>query len=216
MARTKKRVGVTVAGIAAGIAYAGPLRRWMRTWGATAEELARPLAGDDILTGGEVEQTTRAIGIAAPPEAIWPWLVQMGDRRAGFYAGEAFFRLLRVQHGRSAERIAPELQELRAGDEIPAGWTGFKVRRLEPNRTLVLSRSGSGYEYTWALALEPGAGGMTRLLSRSRYRGSRAIALLAEPIVFSMMRRWLGSVKERAERGVRPRTGAGAEGSAHA
>ena len=176
----------------------------MRAWGATADELARPLAGDEFLTGSEVDQTTRAIAIAAPPAAIWPWLVQMGDRRAGFYAGEAFFRVLRVQHGPSAERIAPELQELRPGDEIPAGWTGFKVLRVEPDRALVLARSGSGYEYTWALALEPAPGGMTRLVSRTRYRGSRAIAALTEPIVFSMMRRWLRDVKGRAERAVRP------------
>jgi len=214
MARLTKRVGVAAAGVAAAVAYAGPLRRWMRNWGATADEIARRVPGDEILTG-EVDQTTRAIAIAAAPEAIWPWLVQMGDRRAGFYAGEAFFRLLRVQHGHSAERIAPELQELRPGDEIPAGWTGFKVLRVEPSRTLVLARSGRGYEYTWTLALEPDAGGMTRLVSRTRYRGSRAIRALAEPIVFAMTLRWLRSVKERAERGARP-TGVGAEGGAHA
>ncbi len=205
MARLSKRVGTAAAtGVVAGIAYAGPLRRWMRTWGATAEEIERSEPGDEVLTG-DVDQTTRAIGIAAPPAAIWPWLVQMGDRRAGFYAGEAFFRLLRVQHGHSAERIAPELQDLHEGSEIPAGWTGFKVLRVEPERALVLSRSGRGYEYTWALALHPLPDGTTRLVSRARYRGSSAINALSEPIVFAMTRRWLRSIKERAERGARPR-----------
>ncbi len=202
MAKLTKRAGMAATGVAAGVAYVGPLRRWMRTWGATAEEIARSLPGDEILSG-DVDQTTRAIGIAAPPEAIWPWLVQMGDHRAGFYGGEAVFRLLRVQHGHSAEGIAPELQDVHEGSEIPAGWTGFKVRRVEPNRAFVLSRRGRAYEYTWALALHPEPDGTTRLVSRVRYRGNGALNALAEPIVFGMMRRWLRSIKERAERGGR-------------
>ena len=93
------------------------------------------------------------------------------------------------------------------------------VRRVDPNRALVLSRSGSGYEYTWCLALEPAGERTTRLVSRVRYRGSKAIHAIAEPIVFGMMRRWFTTVKDRAERGQRPeaiqRAGQGGNGGAH-
>jgi hypothetical protein len=218
MAKVAKRTGVAAAGIAAGLAYAGPLRRWMRNWGATPEEIERALPGDHILSG-DVDQTTRAITIEAKPEAIWPWLAQMGDHRGGFYGGETLFRLFGLQHGHSAERISPELQDLHEGGRVPAGWTGFDVRRVDPNRTLVLSRSGSGYEYTWCIALEPASDTTTRLVSRVRYRGSKAIHAISEPIVFGMMRRWFTTVKARAERGQRPeaieRAGPGGDGGAH-
>jgi hypothetical protein len=199
MAKVMKRAGTAAAAGAGALIYAGPLRRWMRNWGASAAEIAGALPGDELLDG-DVVQSTRAITIHAPPEAIWPWLAQMGDRRGGFYGGEALFRLLGLQHGHSAESVDPRMQALHEGDPIPAGWTAFTARHVEPNRALVLSRGGHGYEYTWAMVLVPAEGGATRLVSRVRYRGSKVLAAASEPIVFAVTRRWFASVKARAER----------------
>jgi hypothetical protein len=201
-----KRAGIAAGLGAAALAFTGPARRWMRNQGARPEEIEGALPGDDLLQG-DVEQSTRGVTIGAPASAVWPWLAQMGDGRGGFYGGEALFRAFGLQHGKSAERVVPGMQEIREGEKLSAGWTEFTIRRVEPERALVLSRAGRGYEYTWALVLQPDASG-TRLLSRSRYAGSRAALAVAEPILYAMLTRWFQSVKERAERsageGARP------------
>jgi hypothetical protein len=201
MPKLGKRIGAAGTAIAA-VAYAGPLRRWMHDWGATDEEAKRAMPGDDAVPGA-IDQSTRAISVAATPETIWSWLAQMGDGRGGFYASEPLFRLLRLQHGKDADRIAPELQELKEGQEIPAGWTGLKVLKVIPNQAIVMERSGTGYRYTWTVALYPMERAGTRLVSRYRYAGSKALLAIAEPIVFAFMRAWFSHVRERAERGAR-------------
>ena len=92
-----------------------------------------PLPGDEVIADANAGET-RAITIAAPPDAIWPWLVQMGYGRGGWYSYDAM-----DMEGASAFRIEPELQELKVGDVVPthpAG--GFVVSSIEPNRSLVL------------------------------------------------------------------------------
>jgi hypothetical protein len=202
MAKLGKRVGAAGTAIAA-FAYAGPLRRWMHDWGATEDEVKRAMPGDDVLPDA-IDQSTRAISVAATPAAIWSWLAQMGDGRGGFYASAPLFRLMRLQHGQDAEKISPELQELKAGQEIPAGWTGLKVLKVVPNEAIVMERSGTGYRYTWTVAVYPrDSGAGTRLVSRYRYVGSKALLAVSEPIVFAFMRAWFSHVRERAERGPR-------------
>jgi hypothetical protein len=83
------RILIAIAGVASfgaliARAYRRYLRDWVLTWGATAEEAAQRLPGDDLLEPADIV-ATRAIGIDAPPSAIWPWLVQMGPGRAGAY-----------------------------------------------------------------------------------------------------------------------------------
>jgi len=85
------------------------LRRDMLDWGATAEEAARSLPGDELLPDADLV-ATRAISIAAPPEAVWPWLVQIGTRRAGAYSYELLDRLMGLDM-HSSWRIVPELSE---------------------------------------------------------------------------------------------------------
>ena len=197
--------------------YDALLRPWMLDWGATGEERRRPLPGDDIVEE-VMTHHTRAVTIDAPPEAVWPWLVQIGDRRGGFYSYDWFERATGTVHyvegGRSATRIHPELQDVRVGDRIATGsiGTSFQIAApvtvVEPNRALVIG--------TWALVLEPLAGGRTRLLVRERNSGwirgvvparfglLRAAGgaidyAIGEPLHFVMSRKMMLGLKQRAE-----------------
>ena len=104
-------------------------------WGATNEEVARPQPGDDVLARPGF-RATRAITIRARPEHIWPWLVQIGSGRAGWYAFD------RIDNAGvpSAHRIVPELQDLKVGDLVPmvvGEEVGPRVRELELNRRML-------------------------------------------------------------------------------
>jgi hypothetical protein len=142
----------------------------------------RPLPGDDLLPDAAM-QFTHGITMAAAPEVIWPWLVQMGCRRAGFYSIDAFDNAGRP----SAREIHPELQELRLGDVLPStpdGEDGFEVLRVDANRVLVLGtlydpdrtqqlpfaspRPERFWQVTWSFILEPLDSTHTRLHVRAR------------------------------------------------
>ncbi len=174
----------------------------------------RPLPGDELMEARA--QVTHAITIAAPPEAIWPWLLQMGCRRAGFYAID----LLDNGGEPSAREIHPELQRLKVGDRIPAtpdGETSFEVLRIEPGRALVLGgltdsdTSGSlpfasrdparFWRATWAFLLDPIDAGHTRVLVRARASFSHGRLHLAwiRPVHHLMETVQLRRLRERAE-----------------
>ena len=89
------------------------LRPWHRHWGATPDEVGSAMPGDDLLLHAHFE-ATRAISIAAPPDHVWPWIVQIGFRRAGFYS----YDLLDNLGHPSADRIVPEFQETAIGDRV--------------------------------------------------------------------------------------------------
>lgn len=109
------------------------IRGWQDTWGVDPDEAARRLPGDDVVdpaTGGE----TRGITIDAPPEAVWPWLPQMGYGRAGWYSYDQL-----DQRGRSADEIVDAWQTLAVGDVVPTHpGGGFEVAAIDPGRSLVL------------------------------------------------------------------------------
>jgi hypothetical protein len=123
--------GAAVAG--AGWVAFNRVSSWAAAWGVDPEISVMPLAGDDLVPDpSEVE--TRSIVIEAPAAAVWPWLVQMGFGRGGWYSYDQL-----DMKGRSADTILPELQALAVGDIMPthpAG--GFEVRVLDPERALVL------------------------------------------------------------------------------
>jgi hypothetical protein len=122
---------VGVAGVAAG--YAVAVRPLWRTWGIDPDEADLPLPGDDLVPDA-MRTDTRGIDIAAPPDAVWPWLVQMGYGRAGWYSYDAM-----DMRGSSADRVVPDLQALSVGDEIPTSpESSFSARVVEPGRALVL------------------------------------------------------------------------------
>ena len=189
--------------------------RYLR-WGATDDEVARSLPGDDLASDSPVG-STRAITIDAPVEDVWPWLVQLGYGRGGFYSYDwlenAFVGLLGGTSGyRSADTVLPEHQRLSPGDFIPAAprdvmggravdIARWKVLALEPNHVLVLSGWG-------AFVLQPIGDGATRLIVRSRGPGAwgrLSHYLFWEPAHFIMERRMLLGIKERAERLARER-----------
>ena len=149
--------------------------------------------------------TTLAIDIAARPERIWPWLVQMGYQRGGLYSFDWLDRLFGFLDRPSADRILPEFQHLQPGDVIPIGrGPGFPVRRVEPNRTLVLAGEANGTQWSWELALYPIDGGRTRLVSRSRARipgtfRPTVFRAALRPAAYIMTKRMLVGLKRRAE-----------------
>jgi len=179
------------------LAYRSVVRPWHARWGATDEEVARALPGDELLPDANV--TTRAVTIDARPEEVWPWLVQLGYGRAGWYSYDWI-----DNDGRpSASRIVPELQRLEPGDQIlMAPGLGPRVRAVEPDRYLLAGDADGGI---WCLALSPLGDGRTRLLSRWRIRWPITLAsvfwvLVSDPGTFVMERRMLLGIKRRVER----------------
>jgi hypothetical protein len=204
MSRTSLRsiaVGaVFVAGLTGLIAgYLSFLRPWQLRWGATDEELARELPGDELVPEPSFN-ATRAVTIRATPEEIWPWLVQVGVNRAGWYSYDLLDNLGRP----SARGIIPEFQQINVGDIMamsPDGKHGIRVYALDPPRSMIW---GTPADTTWVWSLEPGADGTTRLLTRvrSRYRWlspSIAFSALLEFADIWMMRRMLLNLRQRVE-----------------
>jgi len=161
------------------------------------------LEGDDIIADAHA-QLTHAATIDAPPRDVWPWLVQMGCQRAGWYSWDA----LDNAGVRSADRIIPELQHLAVGDVLPArpvGAGGFKVLRLVPERALVLDGASPEWAGTWAFELQPLGENETLLVTRYRAsyppntRMSILLPVLATVHAF-MERKQLQTIKHHAER----------------
>jgi hypothetical protein len=167
--------------------------RWRAAWGVDPSEAARPLPGDGLI----LEPTavdTRGITIDARPDVVWPWLLQMGYGRGGWYSYDVM-----DMRGRSADTIVPELQGLAVGDLVPTDPDGgFVVRSIDPGRSLVLGvdeavlaqrrskalekvpagLAASGklletsvppqFAASWAFVVEPDGAGGTRLIERFR------------------------------------------------
>lgn len=177
-------------------------RRWHRHWGATDDEVRATMPGDDLIDD-VAYLVTRAITIDAPPEEVWPWLVQVGCLKAGFYADDL---LDNVGHP-SARTLVPEFQHLEIGQWVPmsptpSDTTAFKVAGFEPNRWLLWQQPLS--TWSWTLAELPG--GRTRLVTRLRIHldwGNPGISLFSVVLNefgdFPMMRRMLLGIRDRAE-----------------
>lgn len=176
------------------------LRPWQLTWGATDDELTRVMPGDEVVERPTFN-ATRAVSIKATPECIYPWLVQMGVGRAGWYSYDVLDNLARP----SATVILPQHQHIEVGDVVPMspdGQQGMRVLGFERNRHL-LWWDGVG-DSTWAWGIEAGDGGTSRLVSRVRMRyrwlsPSILFALLVEFFDLLMMRRAMLGIRERAE-----------------
>jgi hypothetical protein len=207
--RTLAAAGVFGAGAAATIGPAVYLlffRRWCLTWGASDDEVAAKLPGDELLPDAGLV-TTRAVTIDAPPAAIWPWLVQMGSGRGGAYTYDWIENLLGLDM-HSANEILPRYQHIVVGDELPMGpgRPGMTVEVLDPPRTLAVRVADQNW--VWIFALVPESEGeSTRLISRNRIAtaalpaaGRLFYTVFMEPGSLVMERKMLLGIKQRAER----------------
>ena len=195
-----KRLVFAAAAIGTGlVVYRQIVRPWWRSWGVDGRDTLRALPGDELVPGAPV-MDTRSIEIAAPPSDVWPWLLQMGYGRAGWYSYDTIDMV-----GASSRRIVPEWQTLAVGDVVPTHpGGGFLVRELQPERALVLysdtgivtSQAAAArdaatevatanvqaagaflgatqpmeFAASWAFVLEPIADGRTRLVERFRVK----------------------------------------------
>jgi proline iminopeptidase len=204
---------------AAGVGALALARRGLRNLGATCAERRATLPGDELMPDAK-SRSTMAITIDAPPSAVWPWLMQMGCDRAGFYSWD------RLDNGGrpSATEIRPEWQDLDVGDRMlctPNGRYWFQVKRLESERLLVLRSSidvrthrpfdpaGPRPRYfvdgVWSFVLKEVPDGKTRLVVRSFGAARPQLLLGAANLLFMdpahvvMQVRQLQNLKRRAE-----------------
>lgn len=207
--------------VAVAIAYAAVIRPWVRGWGADEADADAPLPGDDLVAEPTAAET-RAVNIAAPVAAVWPWLAQMGDGRGGWYSFES-----RDGKMTSAESILPDFQSIAVGDTLSVADGGviFVVKSVEPQASLVLYTDSSmvrptttdedatnkrrqipEFKVSWGFYIKPTDDGGTRLIERFRAytpaTGSQmpVIRELMGTGIILMARKQMLAIKERAER----------------
>ena len=224
MKRLHKLALAAAALEALGAAYSFVVLPRLRRWGATPEEASRALPGDDLIAD-PLYATTRAITVQAPAEAVFPWLVQLGQNRGGFYTYDALENLLRLDI-HSADSIHPEWQDLEPGSDYvsldPEHTMKLTIVQLDRPRAFVIRTGGPDeapqepgdffkgeIAASWAFIVEPLSATSSRLLIRWRASWRETIpaafarAFLLEPAHFVMEEGMLRGVRRRAERAAR-------------
>ncbi|EWT00399.1 hypothetical protein N865_15890 [Intrasporangium oryzae NRRL B-24470] len=217
------KAGALVGGVAAAGLSVWTLRWSAMRWGATTGETTEPLPGDQVLPDARLV-ATRAITIDAPPDRVWPWVVQIGQGRAGFYSYDALENLVGCDI-HSATRIVESWQHLEVGDRVRLHpQVALEVASVDPGHSLVLhagaamagSAGGSAgaaapsvpYDFTWAFVVRRHPGLTTRLIVRERYAYvSPASVILIESVSAAsavMSRKMLRGIRDRAERAMHP------------
>jgi hypothetical protein len=216
-----KAIAVVAIPIIAVAAYAKYVRPKQLRWGSDDAEVSAVLPGDALVHQPKL-QTTRAITIHATPAQVWPWLVQMGFGRAGFYSYDQSEKAAGGADPDRSRRILPEFQQVQVGDVIPWGekGEGIPVRMVEPESVLALGgtvdastgkfvdqasrRPERTVEVSWTFVLKPVGDASTRLITRTRVAYDSpaigaAVRALLEPGQYLMERKMLLGIKERAE-----------------
>jgi len=198
------------------------LRSWCMHWGATGAEVAATLPGDELLPAYAGPGITHAITVKAPPEKIWPWLMQIGQDRSGFYS----YTLLENAFGADmpkVERLVPEWKPRAQGETVwfatPRRFDGqgkMIAAVVQPNRAFAmvsandwknLKAGGTGHEGLWSFTLEPLQDGQTRLIARLRggtpptLSGRVMGRLFWEPAHFVMEQKMLRTIRDLSEGG---------------
>lgn len=191
------------------------VRPWYLHWGATAEELSGVLPGDELVQARS--ESTRAIDIDAPADKVWPWLLQLGQDRGGFYSYELLENLVGTNM-HNVDVLDPALQHWKVGDRLwmyppdKLGGEGFaELQRIDPGHALVFGTRQLGTRLTqptdgtWAFIVQPRDAQHSRLVVRGRGAGyasfwARAFErLVFEPVHFMMERKMMEGIKGRAE-----------------
>lgn len=187
------------------------VRPRLMNWGATAEELQQKLPGDDLVPDVH-DQLTYAVTIDAPVAAIWPWLMQIGQGRGGWYSYEWLENAMGSDI-HNADSIHPEWQNLEIGDLVRmyrkgGGPPPYQVAAIKPQRALIIGhRLLGGNELwgdSWAFVLQQIDERSTRLITRTRWGSSLPTSLhvinyILQPGYFIMYRKMLLGIKQRAE-----------------
>jgi hypothetical protein len=213
--------GIGGAALIASTVILSPLlRAWYTRWGAKDDEAVRSLPGDEFVPSPK-SAITLAIDIQAPVEQVWPWFVQIGCQRAGWYS----YDLLDNAGIPSASRLLPEHQALEIGDVIkavPAGEFGFPVAAIQLRQWITLggvldTKTGESvadlnrlpeayFAGDLTFYLEPLGEGATRALFRQRLDwnpsplNTMAYRAFMEPVSFVMARKMLLGIRARAEK----------------
>jgi hypothetical protein len=204
--------GVLVALLAALILLVRP---WYLHWGATPDEYAGVLPGDELSPGAVND--TRAIDIAAPAANVFAWVAQLGQNRAGFYSYTTLENLVGCRMP-DVRRLDPALQQWRLGDKLwmyppdqLGGMGHATLLRHDPGRVLVfgthtpLDPPGSAPTGLWSFVVEPTGDHSARLLTRGSggampsLLGQAFTRTLFEPLHFAMERRMLEGIQGLAE-----------------
>ena len=160
---------------------------------------ARGCPVDELLEDAD-GVATRAITIAAPASAVWPWIAQMGPApRGGAYTYDWIENLLRLgMH--SVDHVLPEYQHPQVGDTLGYGKNHMRFELVEPERVLAMRSDDGNWVWSFVLSEQDGS---TRLISRNRFRLPSPVAKLAmlpmEPGSLVMERKMLHGIKQRAE-----------------
>lgn len=190
--------------------YIGIVHPWYMKWGAVSAEVSKPLPGDNLIPAPRHE-SLRVITINAPPEKVWPWLIQIGQDKAAFYSYDWLENLLGVGY-RNGDKIVPEWQGLQQGGfirSVPRNWlfglgkeekegrSGWSIPLLEKNRVLYLKPWG-------AFVFEPLDGQQTRFFARSRAPQQSLLGkvfgiLFFDTVHFVMEKRMIVEVKRLSE-----------------
>lgn len=222
----RKTVGM--AGLAA-IIYGGWVRPRLMSWGASDEEVLGSYPGAEVVPGGR-RAATMAVTIDAPPHLVWPWLVQMGGDRGGWYSWDRLDNAGRP----SARRVHPEWQDISVGEHLKFWATGhrlvdsYAVAVLDKNRFLGLHglsdlrgrrnldprqpRPAAYIEGLWGFLLKELPGGRTRLVIggyqnlRPRWLERFVFYWLYPPSVWIMQARMLAVLKRNVEQAARSQT----------
>lgn len=211
-------IGV-VTGLSAAATYAFIVRPWHLRWGATDYEVECVYPGDLLMPFPKI-RATHAIDIQAPISMVWPWLVQLGQGRGGFYSYDWIENLMGLDI-HTEDHLMPEFHNLKVGDVVPlsADGFGFPVAIIEPESTLVLHgdtripgtgevpnmRPGDYIASTWGFYLHAKSFDTTRLVERWTADWNPSLAnwliyrVFLEPGAFVMQRKMLLGIKERSE-----------------
>jgi hypothetical protein len=153
------------------------VRRLLAAVAATAAESTAPRPGDDLVPRADVVMD-RGFDLPAAPEQVWPWIVQLGKGRGGWYLPRPVERF--VPRKRRATRVVdPRWQGLAVGDVVPdygGSAAYFEVAEAERPRHLVYRSERHRTRVSWAITLRPSAAG-TRVHLRLRLGPVRRVRL---------------------------------------